>query len=336
MAELSNRTPGHILAAIRRKTAVRDAVDDLAAAFGDITPLIRMRSRNALEDLAHNLSSASDGNTVADALALALARALDRALAIADVLARVLARALARVLALARALARDLALARARARDLARALARARDLARDLDLALARDLDLVRDLVCVLALNRARELDRDRDRALARDLDRALARARALARVLLDLARGRQDERSIPDDFAGAIEQVSTVLAEGGEAGRLVSVLDRVRRFLPDILYDKAARERVLDVICRARDDFLNADLAEVDLSRVRLKGVQWTDRTRWPVEWKERIRQDSEESGRSSCAGWRSPTGAGSPSNSRGSPSSTSCRRARHRSGRR
>ena len=51
-----------------------------------------------------------------------------------------------------------------------------------------------------------------------------------------------------------------------------------------------------MDIVCRARDDFLDADLTEVDLTGVWLDGVQWTVSTRWPAAWEEEIRQNSEE----------------------------------------
>ena len=56
------------------------------------------------------------------------------------------------------------------------------------------------------------------------------------------------------------------------------------------------ACQRLVDIVYRARDDFLDADLTEVDLTGIWLKGMQWTASTRWPAAWEEEIQQNSEE----------------------------------------
>lgn len=41
-------------------------------------------------------------------------------------------------------------------------------------------------------------------------------------------------------------------------------------------------------------NDFTEADLRRARLDELVLTGVRWSERTRWPSDWEDRIRQDS------------------------------------------
>jgi len=179
--------------------------------------------------------------------------------------ARDLAHALDRDLVLGRALAR----ARARALDLARALER--ELTRaldDLDLALnfaggvARVLELTGDS----ALTRALELVN----VLARDLSRLLSRRRDVghARVLVDA----QDLASDLFTFTMGSTRVTD--------------------------FDGVRLERVRIRLEAVRHDYAGADLRDVDLTGLDLRGVRWSDATQWPPGWEGTIRAGSVQLG--------------------------------------
>jgi hypothetical protein len=51
-----------------------------------------------------------------------------------------------------------------------------------------------------------------------------------------------------------------------------------------------------LDELNRTLNDVIGADLREVDLHDLRLKGLRWSDETRWPEDWLEPIHRASVE----------------------------------------
>ncbi len=51
-----------------------------------------------------------------------------------------------------------------------------------------------------------------------------------------------------------------------------------------------------LDEIERYLNDFTDADLENVDLQPIRLAGLRWSNRTKWPSDWIDLIRRDSME----------------------------------------
>jgi hypothetical protein len=196
----------------------------------------------------------------------------------------------ARALALAfdrdRALDRELALA------FDRALARARDL--DLDLARdhARELALAFDRA--LALAHAHVLARDLARAHARELalafDRALARARVLARALdhaLDHARARDHALAL----ACALDHV---LVHAKDLANNLVTMDS--GWATD--FDRTRLEQVRNRLDAVRHDYVGADLRDVDLTGLDLRGIRWSGATRWPPSWEEALRAGSVQLG--------------------------------------
>ncbi len=171
----------------------------------------------------------------------------------------------------ARAIGRDLTTAHTLARIVANDLARARSIPRPRDpvhnLTHARARDLAHDLI--LAIIRARDLalarthNIPRARSLARDLAYAIIRARDLALAhARDLAHNLAHNLGVPEAETGQIENLHT--------------------------------EELCDIV----NDLIGADLHNVNLSGMRLDGVRWSDATRWPVQWVDRIKQDSVDLG--------------------------------------
>jgi hypothetical protein len=151
------------------------------------------------------------------------------------------------------------AIVRARALD----LAHARALAHALDLAHARDLDLALVLALARALDLAHALDRAHDLAHARDLDLALARA---------LARAHRLTRAHAHDLAHTL-------------GIAEMEMDQV---------ENLDTQQLRNVV----NDLTGADLHDVDLETAQLDGVRWSNATRWPTQWIDRIRRDSVDLG--------------------------------------
>jgi hypothetical protein len=197
---------------------------------------------------------------------------------------------------------------------LARASASVPDLTRALDRADDRALT-------TLALILAHDLDRAR--AHARDLDHACALAYGLAEDADALSRAHADTRSLGDDLAlvadlahahardraNAIAAHALVRARAGalalaraldhsRAAALALARDRARDLaLVTALTDSNITDPVegLMLVLAAVTDFTTADLADLDLRRVDLQGVQWsTATTRWPSEWKDIIQETS------------------------------------------
>jgi hypothetical protein len=52
--------------------------------------------------------------------------------------------------------------------------------------------------------------------------------------------------------------------------------------------------EAQVATLLRGNDDFVGADLEEADLTDVPLAGIRWSDGTRWPGHWRDRIREAS------------------------------------------
>lgn len=211
------------------------------------------------------------------------ARDLNLASDLSGALALDLARASAHALDLDLTLALDLAPARNRARDLVHALDRARDL--DLALALARDLgddlDRARNLALAFAFDRARDLDAARATRLVPAVDLALARALALEVALaLDLARARTLAHTVALD--GALDRDSD----------RERALDRaLARVLAHALIEAH------DNLTEAANNFVGADLTNLQPGEVTVVGIRWNDSTRWPTsEWTARMRSASEE----------------------------------------
>jgi hypothetical protein len=195
-------------------------------------------------------------------------------------------------LALDRDRARDLARAHALAPDFTRALDRAHDLAR----ARARVLDHGLDLDCALAFAIARDLTLD----LTRDLDRAHAHADDLALDRnFDRARGLAlalDRAPAPAPALGYALAPDLTRALAREFARDLDRAIAIARDLNRSLTRGLDRDLDRD-LDRARHDFTVADLRQVDLAQVRLDGLRWSDRTRWPSDaWKERALRDSVE----------------------------------------
>jgi hypothetical protein len=68
-----------------------------------------------------------------------------------------------------------------------------------------------------------------------------------------------------------------------------------VRALADETLFDNALISAV-DRLVEAVTDVTGDDLTQVDLRGVPLEGLRWSDRTRWPIEWKEQIRAGSIE----------------------------------------
>lgn len=160
------------------------------------------------------------------------------------------------------------------------------DLVRDLD----RDLAFIPSLDSLRAFAHNRHIPHARARAiileLARELDhwRGLARTRARSnsRILgftrflgLRYSRARDIEQAIDIDLVRDLD--------------LVRNLDQGRA---------RARARARDLNL-ARNNFTDADLSDVDLTRVSLTGIRWSMATRWPSdEWRAQALLDSQDLG--------------------------------------
>lgn len=300
MAELHRRTPTNRLAEIRRRTAVRDALDDLTVVLSHLTPLTRLHTRPILEDLHRALgdsqpSASGETSPVHD---------LDQARSHAETLASTASDRADLTFERARIVALDLA--REVDQACTHAHARARSLAVDHAQAAARlnDVDRAFDLAHVLIGVRLRAvaladiLLGSHPRLRAHNLAKAHITARVLA---ADLAHASALVRPQPHGAATAVAVLDRARVLFGELEadeHLNAVLGRVRGLLPAVLSDQDARRRLGNEICRVRDDFLVADLRHADLEGAWLEGVQWTTSTCWPAEWAERIERDSDEIG--------------------------------------
>lgn len=256
------------------------SLTDATACWKVAPPQERLQLRSQILDIAKFLTY--------DALTFEVDRANARASAadLAVDLARIRSRELKDIdleflhdLARARDLAHDLARARLRhfadVRDLARvrdlALARVRDLTLDRALIRVRErvLDLHRhfhldgDLDFVLHMYRDPDFGRDLYRACDLDLDRVRSLDRAVALLLvLDRERERERQRAGELDPVHALEIVE-------------------------------ARSNLVD----AADNFIGADLSNVNLDVLNLVGVRWGNSTRWPTpEFKADVQKASEE----------------------------------------
>jgi len=49
-----------------------------------------------------------------------------------------------------------------------------------------------------------------------------------------------------------------------------------------------------IDLLDRVLNDYTDADLSRVDLSDIRLEGIRWSRKTKWPRGWRRRIVRDS------------------------------------------
>jgi hypothetical protein len=182
---------------------------------------------------------------------------------------------------LVRTLDHDLGADSAPGRALNRALAL--ELAIEPAYGLAFDLDLDHGRLHAFDLNRVRDLARD----LARNVDypsalhhpRALENARSLARDL-----NHAIDRALNLAIDRALNLVLNRVRDLGHADDL----DRVLTLALDHDLGIAGHARDLDLfrhLDRARDDFTTADLRGVDLTRISLDGLRWSDATTWPSE---------------------------------------------------
>ncbi|MFE0023374.1 hypothetical protein [Amycolatopsis sp. NPDC059021] len=287
---------------------LRSGLGILADALAERPPHERLAVRAWLplyalghvRDLVHNLDRALDrAQDLADDLGRARLLALNRARDIARLLD--LDRAYIRTLDLALDDADD-ALVRELARVLDRTLdsgsahigildhsddALVRELTRILDRALDfssvifdRDLSFARDLARDRTRDRARLVARDRMLEHARDiaqdqvLNRALARARALART-----------HDVADDLADDLDRDQVL----NRTHDLTRALTRARA---RALVLGAESAKLIDAV----SDFSGADLRQANLEDTFLDGVLWSDKTRWPHGWEERVRKSSVE----------------------------------------
>lgn len=83
----------------------------------------------------------------------------------------------------------------------------------------------------------------------------------------------------IDADLAEALKHELRRLREGGADARFSSSITKA-----------------VNRIRRATTDFAGADLASADLAGIPLVGLRWTATTRWPVEWREHVRDNSTE----------------------------------------
>jgi hypothetical protein len=142
--------------------------------------------------------------------------------------------------------------------------------------------------------------------ALARDLDhiRDVAALRAV-----DLDRGRALVRlfDVGDNLDGTF--VFAVISDHASASALVHNLDRaiagdrsftLSRWGHRNLNFSMAFIRIrnlveaIDALDKAVSDVVDADLTQMNLSGIPLDGVRWSDGTRWPELWEVRVRDNS------------------------------------------
>ncbi|MGX7828277.1 hypothetical protein ACTG9Q_24615 [Actinokineospora sp. 24-640] len=173
---------------------------------------------------------------------------------------------------------------------------------RDLDLVRARTLAL--DLVFDRGHTRASNLDRARDHAidLARDLNRALdlALTRALDRGhTLDRDLDLDHQRDVEAQILALAGQLCTAVCEAvvrSGVGQLVRAINREpivdTSWLDMATIDAHTADRLHDLT----DDFVTADLRQVNVTNLDLIGVQWSrSTTKWPPADEEWILTASE-----------------------------------------
>ncbi|MEU7340232.1 hypothetical protein [Streptomyces sp. NPDC007074] len=266
---------------------------DISALWNSVPPQERLRRRSDLLAAADSLNDAAPVFVFAQDLALAHARARDLELALNRYSASDLELTLHlnRISDIGQALSRD--------------LERARELALDFDL--GRDYDLGHSLGHNYNRERARELGLDYDLGVAHSLGidnsinlglglnlarrpglaHNLARARALAR---DLTHALRSDLDPARDRAHALaRKIAHSLAR--EIG-LDLDLDYDRTQVPADDFMKAH-----GTLTDAATNFLNADLATMDLVEINLAGIRWNSGTQWPTaEWTARVRRASVE----------------------------------------
>jgi hypothetical protein len=168
-----------------------------------------------------------------------------------------------------------------RARDLTRSLARALLLTRDLTHDISRDLDSAQD--CAHGLPRPDNL--------INDLDRCLARARALAR---DLGREDRHDLGISQEIDNAVT-VDRALDRALEYARSSATnRDDAREFALVLAGASASASVDAEALHIARSDFTNVDLRDSYPRMADLAGIRWSQSTRWPTGWQERVERVS------------------------------------------
>jgi hypothetical protein len=286
----------------RRRTQARDTVDDLIAALDRLSPLTRIQIRDDLEGLIDVLDTTRPDRPKDAYLAgarhraAALARALERAVASARELRSSTSRAEDLVLGLLQAgrevtvLASDLEIALRDTLARQRARAHAWAIVEDLDRRLAAVRGLEHDLGSDSELQFSRAI-----------LEYDVAAARRQTEALLQILSSHGWVSDWGVRVSAAMERLARA-ATAIEPGRnLTGVLTSAGGDLADLLNVRECR-RLVDGLCRARDEFLTADLTDVDLAGIRLDGVQWTMDTRWPEACKEQVEHGSEEIGLGIC----------------------------------
>jgi hypothetical protein len=123
------------------------------------------------------------------------------------------------------------------------------------------------------------------------------------------LQRLVQEEDVTADDIIVAIEKINSAVTRSmNDSHRSFSAdlgnLRDLARSLTNIrdLYSaypttsRASRKLAerLDELDRFSNDFTKADLRRAKLDGLRLAGVRWSEQTKWPGDWEDRIRENS------------------------------------------